>query len=481
MNPSLKTIAVMALLGTGGAWSQQPAGDDPKTFAGAATSIEQQLKSSLHDLDDLRQQIARETLPLSRALSTIEGALAQIRLDYQQTSRLLDGRTLDLGNLHAEIKSRHEEKNYLSNLLGEYMRGFQSSLHIAEINRYKEIAEMATLAAENRNFSEIHAFAAQTDLAEASLTRIEEALGGAAFAGKAVDREGMVRNGKFFLLGPCALFRSDDGEVVGTAEQRLGSLEPSAIVFDNPLDTAAASQLVALGHGHFPVDPTLGSAHKVAATKETLVEHIKKGGVVMAPILGLAAAAALVALYKWLAMLFVRRPSGRRIRQLLDAISRHDRGAADAAAGRIAGPVGRMLRVGVEHLKEPSELIEEVMYENVLTTRLKLQRFLPFVAISAASAPLLGLLGTVTGIINTFKLITVFGSGDVKTLSGGISEALITTEFGLIVAIPSLLLHAFLSRKARGIVDQMEKAAVAFINQVNKSPFKHTRDIQEGA
>jgi hypothetical protein len=79
----------------------------------------------------------------------------------------------------------------------------------------------------------------------------------------------------------------------------------------------------------------------------------------------------------------------------------------------------------------------------------------------------------VTGIINTFKLITVFGIGDVKTLSGGISEALITTKFGLIVAVPSLLLHAFLSRKARSAIDQMEKAAIAFANQVSKA--RHER------
>ena len=137
--------------------------------------------------------------------------------------------------------------------------------------------------------------------------------------------------------------------------------------------------------------------------------------------------------------------------------------------GRIKGPVGRMLKAGVDNLREPRELVEEVMYEVVLTSRLKLERFLPFVAISAASAPLLGLLGTVTGIINTFKLITVFGSGDVKSLSGGISEALITTKFGLIVAIPSLLLHAFLSRKAKGVTDQMEKSAVSFTNQLART------------
>ena len=128
-----------------------------------------------------------------------------------------------------------------------------------------------------------------------------------------------------------------------------------------------------------------------------------------------------------------------------------------------------MLVAATEHLREPKELIEEIMYEKVLATRLVVQRFLPFIAISAAAAPLLGLLGTVTGIIGTFKMITLFGTGDVKTLSGGISEALITTELGLVAAIPALLLHAFLSRKAKGITDRMEQAGLAFINQVSIS------------
>jgi hypothetical protein len=116
----------------------------------------------------------------------------------------------------------------------------------------------------------------------------------------------------------------------------------------------------------------------------------------------------------------------------------------------------------------------------VLGPKLRCTRWLPFVAIAASSAPLLGLLGTVTGIMNTFTLMTVFGTGDVKTLSSGISEALITTEYGLIVAIPSLLLHAFLSRKARGIQDEMEKAAIAFLNQVAKTSARRERRRRGG-
>jgi biopolymer transport protein ExbB len=185
----------------------------------------------------------------------------------------------------------------------------------------------------------------------------------------------------------------------------------------------------------------------------------------------LGAAALLVALGKWIALMVVRRPSRKQVKALLAAVAGRDLPGAVQAANAVRGPAGRMLKTGVEHLGEPSQLIEEVMYESVLATKLRLHAMLPFVAISASAAPLLGLLGTVTGIMNTFTLMTVFGTGDAKSLSSGISEALITTEYGLYVAIPSLLFYAFLSRKARGIVDQLEKAAIAFVNQVSKTPF----------
>jgi biopolymer transport protein ExbB len=100
----------------------------------------------------------------------------------------------------------------------------------------------------------------------------------------------------------------------------------------------------------------------------------------------------------------------------------------------------------------------------MLNTKPKLDRYLAFVSLTAATAPLLGLLGTVTGMINTFKLITVFGTGDPKRLSSGISEALVTTEYGLIIAVPCLLMYAFLSRKSKGLLSSMEQTSVGFIN-----------------
>ena len=447
----------------------------PKTsFGRASQSIQQQLEDSLSELTHLREQIAAEVLPLSRQLSDLESKLVNVRSEYQQTSRLLDSRTLDLSNLRSEIKSRQEEAAYLSNLLGEYIRNFESRLHIAEIQRYQQPLEDAKLAAENSNLSEEQVYQAQAGLLSVSLQRLDEALGGSRFEGTAVDSTGLVKQGTFVMIGPSSLFESNDGTVIGMVEQRLGSLEPAVMPFGNPIDATAASEVIAAGTGTFPLDPTLGNARKIEQIKETVWDEVQKGGVVMYPIFGLAGLALLVALLKLLGILFtwLRTPSRRKINALLGAVAKHDEKAAFQKVKKIKGPVGKMLTAGVEHLKEPTELIEEVMYEKVMAARLRLDRFLPFVAISAASAPLLGLLGTVTGIINTFALITVFGSGDVKSLSGGISEALITTKYGLIVAIPSLLIHAFLSRMARSVTNQMEGAAVALINQLGKTPYR---------
>ena len=448
------------------AWAQE---DGSPAFEHAARSAQQKLEASLQELNQLREQIANETIPLSRELNALEAQLADVRSEFQQTSRLLDSRTLDVNNLRNEIESRKDEATYLSNLLSEYIRNFETRLHIAELQRYQNAIEEAKLASENDSLSQQEIYTRQARLIDLSLSRIEELIGGTRFLGRAVNKSGEVKSGTFVLIGPAAIFSAHDGSIVGTVEQRLGSKQPAVAPFNQTRSASAAIQLAAGQGFEFPLDPTLGNALKIAQTDETLMEHIQKGGPVMVPIFALAGVALLIALYKWMHLSFVGVPSQRRIDELLDAVKQKNIPLAQQKAKSMRGPAGQMLSVGIDHIREPRDLIEEVMYEKILAARLRLERLLPFISITAASAPLLGLLGTVTGIINTFKLITIFGSGDVQTLSSGISEALVTTEFGLIVAIPALMIHAFLARKARGIVNRMEKAAVAFVNQVSKT------------
>jgi biopolymer transport protein ExbB len=465
-------LAVLLAAASAGPALAQEAAPALQDFDTAAATVRQQLEDSVQELSALREQVAAERIPMGERLSALQAELAAVRAEYKETTRLLDSRTLDLSNLRTRIGQREDEVTYLSGLLGEYIRNFESRLHIAELQRYGEQIEAAVLAPENAGLSQEQVFQAQAGLLDLSFDRLAEALSGARFEGTAVDDGGRVQRGTFALVGPAGLFLPEGAAEAGTAEQRLGSLEPALLAFGTPEQGRAAARVVSTGSGLFPFDPTLGNAHKVEATRETFLEHVQKGGPIMYPIFALAGLALLVALYKWISMTLVPKPSRKRVEALLDSAAEQDVEAAEGEAVAIRGPTGRMLRAGVEHMRQPRELIEEVMYETVLTTRLKLQGLLPFIAICAASAPLLGLLGTVTGIINTFKLITVFGSGDVKSLSGGISEALITTKFGLIVAIPSLLLHAFLSRKARGIVDRMERTALSFLNAVSRRPIQ---------
>ncbi len=127
-----------------------------------------------------------------------------------------------------------------------------------------------------------------------------------------------------------------------------------------------------------------------------------------------------------------------------------------------------MLQEGASHASGDRELMEDHMVSVILNRKPRLERFLPWLAVTAAATPLMGLLGTVVGMIKTFTLITIFGSGDPKALSSGISEALVTTELGLIVAIPTLIIHGALVRLAKKRIGAMELAATEFSKIVSK-------------
>jgi biopolymer transport protein ExbB len=124
----------------------------------------------------------------------------------------------------------------------------------------------------------------------------------------------------------------------------------------------------------------------------------------------------------------------------------------------------RVIAAGVDCREMNREDMENALQEAILKEAPATERFLSTLAMLAAIAPLLGLLGTVTGMINLFHMITQYGNSDPRMMSGGISEALLTTMLGLAVAIPLLFGHTLLSRKADRLIEQMEEKAMALIN-----------------
>ncbi|MDO8894233.1 MotA/TolQ/ExbB proton channel family protein [Nitrosomonas sp.] len=175
-----------------------------------------------------------------------------------------------------------------------------------------------------------------------------------------------------------------------------------------------------------------------------------------------------VALFLILIRAFLLRANGANTNKLTDQIIQQlATGELDVAKKSCeddSSAIGRVLHYTLRHLKDDRDHMEGIVYEAILQESGPLDRFGPAILVIASIAPLLGLLGTVTGMIETFDMITEFGTGDPKLLSEGISIALVTTELGLIVAIPTLLLGSILSSWAKNIKRDMEHSALRIIN-----------------
>lgn len=434
----------------------------------SAQDIREMAEQSNRELAETREEIKENQVPLSKQLNELEDQLVEARQEYQEVQSISSARNLDRSNLEQLIKSREEQNKYLQGLLEKYIREMETNLQQSEFMRYLEPLGDAQNALTNENLTQHEKFDAQLNVLQLSSDRLLEATGGYTFEGQAIGEGGDVLNGRYGLLGPISTFAVEEPGAPAGITNDAGGSKPSLVVMSPEL-AEGVRNLVYEEEGVVPLDVTMGDALKMEATEETLLEHLEKGGFTMYPLLGLGALAVLIALFKWIQLSRVSSISRRRFAEMMDAIEEGNMDKARAIAEKVGGPIGNMLLAGIDHLNEPKELIEEVFYEKILSSRTNFMKLLPFIAVTASAAPLLGLLGTVTGMINTFKLITVFGTGDAQSLSGGISEALVTTEWGLIVAIPNLLLYAFLSRKAKGIAEDMDQLAIGFMNRLQES------------
>tara|TARA_Y100001933_G_scaffold21685_1_gene18466 strand:+ start:802 stop:2184 length:1383 start_codon:yes stop_codon:yes gene_type:complete len=434
-----------------------------QTFEAAAGSAKADLDKALAELSTLEKQIADEKIPLSREMNKLESEVIANRREHSDAKRLQDRKAVDLTRLKAEEKAFKDQNDYLrKTLLEEYIRRFETRTHASEKEQYTTLVKTARAANENPSAKFQEVFTSQLAVVQAALDRLDNILGGHVYEGSAVA-DGVPEKGRFVMVGPLVMFTGNSGQS-GLAEQLRGTTEASLIDLKDEAFASGISKIISGGAGELPFDSTMGNALKIKQVEETWWEHINKGGVVIWPLLGLGLAAALVALIKWFQLSALKQVRPSDLQAVLDKVNENDTTSAIALAKRIKGPAGELLETAIQNTDQSKEMLEEILYERMLHTKPKLDRFLPFISLTAATAPLLGLLGTVTGMINTFKLITVFGTGDPKRLSSGISEALVTTEYGLIIAVPCLLMFAFLSRKAKGILSSMEQTAVGFVN-----------------
>ncbi len=232
---------------------------------------------------------------------------------------------------------------------------------------------------------------------------------------------------------------------------RKGQDEESSLA-EVPRTPTAVSDLLAAYHQgesrEFAIDPTQGSVLEALAQQPTLWERFQQGGYVGYVVVVLGGIGLLVALAQYIYLLTVSARV-RRQRQNLDQPSKDN-------------PLGRVLERFKEMDKHQTpEALEARLDEAVLAELPKIERGQPIVKLLAAIAPLLGLLGTVTGMIVTFQAITVFGTGDPQLMAGGISQALVTTVLGLVTAVPLLFAQTALSSRSRFITQVIEGEASA--------------------
>lgn len=437
-----------------------------QTFETAAEQARANLNAALEELDELQYEIGQERPELGARLDEVEDEALRLRDRASNAARVQQGFDVEVSQMNNERQSVIDNNRYIqSTLLNEYIRRLELTIDPSEIPQYREpIREALSYLEGDERFDDETIFKAQLKVIERSLDRIASLIGGKQYQGSAIV-DGVFLDGTFTLLGPVSYFASENG-VAGITQ---GMIDNRANIYTLTGQYSTNIQEVSrTGSGLLPVDTTRGEALETIRHDISLLEEWAQGGVVMYPILGLFSLAILITIFKAIELGRVRAARGEDLDIILEHLSNNNKEGAISHAKSVSGPVGEMLVSAVENADQDKEVIEEILYEKIVKAQPRLERFLAFIAVVAATAPLLGLLGTVTGMIKTFKLITIVGTGDARNLSSGISEALITTKWGLIVAIPTLIFHALLNRKAKGVIGSMEQAAVSFINGIGE-------------
>lgn len=285
-----------------------------------------------------------------------------------------------------------------------------------------------------------------------------------------IDRHGTTVEAEVLILGPfCAIYRLD--KEIGFLRYSVGGQQLYAL---SKLPTnRAQKQLAQYFEGErdsLPMDITRGAALQQLSHSLSFWELIDQGGPIVWPILIIFALGIIIVVERIIFISRKRFNSDSFMYQIGKAAEQNQWDKCESTCDRyIKKPVARVIQAGINRRDLGREDMENVLQEAILREIPPLERFLSTLGMLAAISPLLGLLGTVTGMIATFHLITLHGTSDPRLMSGGISEALVTTMLGLGVAIPLMLAQTLLNRAVEKEIGTMEEKAVSLVNIIHKS------------
>jgi biopolymer transport protein ExbB len=267
--------------------------------------------------------------------------------------------------------------------------------------------------------------------------------------GEEVEQE-VVRVGSFNLIS--------DGEYV-TYDINTGLIQelprqPASRFVGSAADLAESTS----GYTPFGLDPTRGQLLALQVQVPTIEERVNQGGTPGYVIIALGIVALLLSLERFITLSMVGVGVSKQ--------------AANPGTANTGNPLGRVLQVYHDNKDIDSETLQLKLDEAILKEQPAIQARIAFIKIISMVAPLLGLLGTVIGMIVTFQAITLFGTGDPKTMAGGISQALITTVLGLTVAIPTVLLHSIVDSRAKSILHVLTEQSAGLVAEHAESAGK---------
>ncbi|MFH4854432.1 MotA/TolQ/ExbB proton channel family protein [Vibrio diabolicus] len=383
-------------------------------------------KKTEQELQAIKNKLAAERAALQAEADSLSVTFGENEAELAQLEEKLRLETGSLGELFGVVRqnAKELESELKSSVTGVDANSYQKD--IDAIVAAKSLPTLTQLQAMWRSMEE--QIKASGEMANVSFTLL--------------NGEGREQTVNGVRLGSMALL--DDTGYVKWNGQRGDAVnylrQPESGPTANTISSGDIDALV--------IDPSRGILLEQLANSPTLADRLNAGGVVGKIILGLLAIGLLIALVRGASLMISRQ---KIMKQLKTPAQPGD------------NPLGRVLAVYQKDKHRSVEALELRLLEAVVDEQTHLEKGLSMLKLLAALAPMLGLLGTVTGMIETFQVITQFGNGDPKVMAGGISMALVTTVLGLVSAMPLLLAHNVLSAQAENIRSILEKQGIGLV------------------